>query len=470
MNWENMCQPKENGGLGLKRLQESNFSFIAKLCWRFLKHPDELWVRVLKGKYHFNLLNPDRSSYSSTASSTWQKIMSLWPFIFQKIRWSLGCGDVIAFWNDIWFDEEPLITRSLCDIPDDIKSWRVKDAMGSDGNWQIETLSNLLPNSVLEDLPNYCRPCTDLGNDSRYWRHAPDGNFSVASAYRLLIGNSLNPENPIWKLVWSWAGPQRISSFLWLAYKNRLLTNVERQRRHLSPSAVCSICNSVSESTLHVLRDCDRAKALWLKFLPEAEVQNFFNCPSGEWFLQNLLGSFSASNGISWTTLFGFTSWYLWKWRNESIFTQAESSIQAKFNQILTAVQSAIAAQRTLTMSRIQESHKVETLVGWKAPAPGCIALNTDGACRQSVNMSSAGGVFRDHNGIWLGVFLPNSTFAAHIVRNFGVFYMVYSRHGTTGGDAWRFKWITGVCFLFFPKDLIQSLCTRMSSTASKLF
>ncbi|KAJ9183617.1 hypothetical protein P3X46_007442 [Hevea brasiliensis] len=45
-----------------------------------------------------------------------------------------------------------------------------------------------------------------------------------------------------WNSAWHWKGPQRIRVFLWLALRHRLLTNEERQRRHLANSANCDRC------------------------------------------------------------------------------------------------------------------------------------------------------------------------------------------------------------------------------------
>ncbi|CAN0899765.1 Putative ribonuclease H protein At1g65750 [Linum grandiflorum] len=43
---------------------------------------------------------------------------------------------------------------------------------------------------------------------------------------------------------------------MWLATHDRLLTNKERRRRHLTETGVCTRCNYPHEIVLHVLRDC----------------------------------------------------------------------------------------------------------------------------------------------------------------------------------------------------------------------
>jgi len=49
--WESICLPKEDEGLGVRRLREFNFSLLGKWCWRMLVEKDGLWYRVLKARY-----------------------------------------------------------------------------------------------------------------------------------------------------------------------------------------------------------------------------------------------------------------------------------------------------------------------------------------------------------------------------------------------------------------------------------
>lgn len=71
MSWETITKPKECGGLGLRRLEEMNKAFIAKLGWRLLQNEDCLWTQVLKAKY----------AISSEDCATWRpkpKMSNIW--------------------------------------------------------------------------------------------------------------------------------------------------------------------------------------------------------------------------------------------------------------------------------------------------------------------------------------------------------------------------------------------------------
>jgi len=49
--WNNICDSKEFGELGVRRLREFNISLLGKWCWRLLVDRGSLWYRVLVARY-----------------------------------------------------------------------------------------------------------------------------------------------------------------------------------------------------------------------------------------------------------------------------------------------------------------------------------------------------------------------------------------------------------------------------------
>ncbi|CAN1142701.1 Putative ribonuclease H protein At1g65750 [Linum perenne] len=99
------------------------------------------------------------------------------------------------------------------------------------------------------------------------WGPDPRGKFTVSSAYEILAADQSESDQNLWKQIWKWQGPNRVRHFLWLVGHNRLLTNEERRKRHMTNEGGCRLCPSIAKDSLHVLRDCKAAKTFWKEFL-----------------------------------------------------------------------------------------------------------------------------------------------------------------------------------------------------------
>jgi hypothetical protein len=51
LSWDNICQPKDLGGLGICSMEFINNSLLAQLGWKLVLDEPLLWVKALKGKY-----------------------------------------------------------------------------------------------------------------------------------------------------------------------------------------------------------------------------------------------------------------------------------------------------------------------------------------------------------------------------------------------------------------------------------
>jgi hypothetical protein len=51
VSWDKVCKPKSLGGLGLRDPGKLNNTMGAKIWWRWLKTPTEIWAKLWKHKY-----------------------------------------------------------------------------------------------------------------------------------------------------------------------------------------------------------------------------------------------------------------------------------------------------------------------------------------------------------------------------------------------------------------------------------
>ncbi|CAN1127865.1 Putative ribonuclease H protein At1g65750 [Linum perenne] len=125
-------------------------------------------------------------------------------------------------------------------------------------------LNRLLPNELVEQVVGHSAPRDQLRRDIWVWGVNHDGRFTIKSAYDLISTPGTTAPYIRWEKVWKWRGPQRIILFLWLALQDRLLTNVERGRRHLTADTNCARCGDRAKTVSHVLRNCQVAYETWI--------------------------------------------------------------------------------------------------------------------------------------------------------------------------------------------------------------
>ena len=160
-------------------------------------------------------------------------------------------------------------------------------------------------------------------SDTCYWNLSSTGEFSVSTAYKSFQDILDGEGEHHWSFLWKWPGIQRARVFLWLAYKQRLLTNAERTRRHMTTSSCCITCGAEFEDVDHILRHCTVAQACWSRLVPQDRMRDFYSKPFPQWFMWNLN---PRCMGTHWRLYFGTLCWKLWDNRNKSIFTNASLS------------------------------------------------------------------------------------------------------------------------------------------------
>ena len=108
--------------------------------------------------------------------------------------------------------------------------------------------------------------CEDGAEDTLIWPLTNDGDYSVRSAYRMLVSaesillpSSLVSGNNglVWKKIWKMRVPDKIRHFIWLAAKDSFPTKQNLKARHLPVGEECDGCGEHTESIVHSLWLCD---------------------------------------------------------------------------------------------------------------------------------------------------------------------------------------------------------------------
>lgn len=108
VNWEDICLPKDEGGLGVRKLRDSGLVFALKLIWRLFTQSTSLWVcwtkhYLLKYSSFWDIRDDSKGSW------IWRKLLKLRPLAYSFMRWEVRDGATTHFWFDNWLDKGRLI-------------------------------------------------------------------------------------------------------------------------------------------------------------------------------------------------------------------------------------------------------------------------------------------------------------------------------------------------------------------------
>ena len=141
------CQPKDEGGLGLRRVKDWNDATIMKHIWNLFYRKDFIWVAwvrefLLRQGSIWNARTPSRCSWS------WRKILQLRDRVRPFIRHQVWNGIGTFLWHDYWNPLGPILPlfgeRILYDSAIH-RNARVADVMdGNRWNWPVSVSADLL--------------------------------------------------------------------------------------------------------------------------------------------------------------------------------------------------------------------------------------------------------------------------------------------------------------------------------------
>ncbi|MBA0858133.1 hypothetical protein Goshw_022016 [Gossypium schwendimanii] len=139
----------------------------------------------------------------------------------------------------------------------------LKNLVNADGSWNLDMFRIWIPGKTINCIVSIPLPQPSSGPNRIGWMSTSTGSFSVNSAYRRKNERSWDPKDASRSISWKYKGTQRVKFFIWLAFKQKLLTNMKQVRRGIGNGSLCAICGHDSKDILHAIRDCSGAKEVW---------------------------------------------------------------------------------------------------------------------------------------------------------------------------------------------------------------
>ncbi|CAL1403368.1 unnamed protein product [Linum trigynum] len=403
IDWETICRPKEEGGLGLRDSTRTNEAYMLKIAWRMLTKPNDLWARVLRGKYGKQTEEGWTFRSKERLSNLWRGVMRVAHLIEGATAWNVRNGKVARFWSDRWLDDEVILSDHESGLAPEVCNMPVIDfVLNGEGN--LEYLRQYLPPTLVLQVGSHPVP-TEEADDVRVWRFSERGEFTLRTAYELTEREaSTTNVQSVWRTIWKAPTMQRVRSFLWLMNHDRLFTNAERGRRHLTTKKGCKICGVDLETTIHVVRDCPFERATLAEMLGGEPDSLFFEPDVKRWSHYYL----SGKSQIIDSTLFAGVCWLLWKNQNGLIFRselKTHTQIQFQAKQLREQILKAFEKERNIFGDG---GLRVRCEIGWQPPAPGWVCVNTDGSVNSFPESTACGGIVRGDDGRFIRAFTAN--------------------------------------------------------------
>lgn len=269
MRWNTICKSKEDGGLGIRPLRHVNNALLGKWLWRLGKEDPNLWRQVIVAKYRVMRDGWIVNGAPRGGSSLWKGIASVYDLFTVQVRYRVGLGDKILFWQDLWVGDNTLADQFLHLL------YYAKDCLAKVGDYMelnegqvgwcpvfrrnvteleeeqlMELLHSLSNLQIIEGVP-----------DRRVWTLAKDGRFSVSSFFYSFL-QSTGSSN-LWTSLWKIKAPPRVSAFAWLGLHGSVLTMDNLRKRKVIVINAYPLCLADEKIVDHLLVNCRVAWEVW---------------------------------------------------------------------------------------------------------------------------------------------------------------------------------------------------------------
>ena len=109
VNWDEVCRPKQEGGLGIRPLRVMNEVLKTKWLWRFAKEDNAMWKNVIKAKYGIDDLGWwSKMSSFSHGVGFWKSISASLERFKSLVHFEVKDGSRVLFWHDVWCGDRSL--------------------------------------------------------------------------------------------------------------------------------------------------------------------------------------------------------------------------------------------------------------------------------------------------------------------------------------------------------------------------
>ncbi|XP_022019843.1 uncharacterized protein LOC110919900 [Helianthus annuus] len=363
--WKEVCLPKLEGGLGIRRISDVNKSLMAYHIYSIASGRKSLWtnwivLHRLRGRCLWDIPIHSNSPWG------WKKLLKYRDKFRNHVWTKVGNGNNTFLWFDKWTDECPLSQlvspRQMARYGFSIKS-KIKDAF-IDGQWVwpedwrsvFPTLFQLRP-LVISEL-----------QDKILWKKH-DGKLVPFSSKEVWDAVRVRDQPKAWaKVVWSSFNIPKHSFLCWLIFKRKLWTQDRILRwNHAVTGSMnlmcCLLCYSEIETHEHLFFECQYSSSVWHKVRQKAcmeSVQHSWDEISA-WLVARAKSK--SVESIAGRLVVAATAYAIWCERNSKFFNNRLRPPEKVADFIIDTVRAKLIAfkyQHTTKVKKFLEEWKMD--------------------------------------------------------------------------------------------------------------
>ncbi|XP_015084239.1 uncharacterized protein LOC107027648 [Solanum pennellii] len=402
-SWKNLSYPYEEGGIGMRNLQDVCKTVQFKQWW-ILRTKQTLWGDFLRAKY-CQRSNPVSKKWDTGESLTWKHMLETRQQVEQHIHWKLQAGNC-SFWWDNWLGTGPLAQHTT-------SSNRFNNSTVADfwenGEWRW---SKLVKHAPVTHLPNILAtriPHNQHRPDQAVWKLNIHGSFSCSSAWEEI--RNKKAKNNFNSLIWHKSIPFKTSFLLWRTLKGKLPTNEKLSNFGIEPSPCFCCFDRAGMNTIeHIFNLGPFAAKVWKFFAATAGLQaDHSTLPTliKQWWTAK---PSNAGHQLLMQATPIFICWNLWKNRCAGKYGGKATNISrvkyAIYKDTFKMLKNTFphikwpASWTALIQTTERCFHNIKVcMVTWFKPPDQWIKINTDGSALTNEGKIGAGGIIRDKEG-----------------------------------------------------------------------